>query len=373
MIVKKIDIREFDEFAGKIKRFSQFQYSEFALAATNYNAFYGVYDEAELIAVFRGWKRKITKLEKIPFVSNHEFIVRRSLVAEWEKLDVRAMTTALKHFMKSEHIYLFSFSPAEPFPLREYELFENSNKISGCLINAGFINKIDNDFNKTRSACFEQAVYLKYEDIQQVEKTFKKDTMRKVRKAKKVGVIIEEIKPEEFKSYYNLFDETGNRDDFVVKDMDFYYNLAKGFDKRAHIYISKLDLSTYHNFVLENQPDKTELLASIEEIAEEKVVLGVAICVDSDMQTYYHSGATANIFRETMHNYLLHYTAIVDSYNRDKLFYNFGAINGSLSKDEPNFSLYQFKSRFGQDTLKMLGEFILFENLIAKVLYKISK
>lgn len=368
MEIKKITKEEYQEYASNNKLFSQYQDARFTEAYTDNDTFLGVYNP-KLCGVIYGWKRLVAGLTKIPFIGSYEFIVRRSEVLNIQESEFSQFTKAINKFMKSEKIYLFSFSPSTPTTINddEYNTTDFTN-----LKDCGWEHNLIEDFNKSRAPYFEQAVDLRYDSIELVQKTFKKDSMRKVRKAIKVGTSVEKITASELEQYFELFTETGNRDDFSIKNMDFYYNLANGFEDDATIYISKLDLVKYKQHVEINQPNKTEILEAIDSVDADSITLGLAICIDSDVQMYYHSGATSNMFRETMHNYLLHYTAIDDAFNRGVDFYNFGAIHGSKDKDKPNYSLYQFKSRFAPVTIEMQGEFVLFANSMAKRIYDLK-
>lgn len=365
MEIKKITKDEYKQYSSNNKLFSQYQDARFTEAYTDNDTFLGVYNP-NLCGVIYGWKRLVAGLAKVPFVGSYEFIVRRSCVLNIDQADFYDFTKAIKKYMKDENIYLFSLSPSTPSTINDesYNTIDFTN-----LKDYGWEHNLIEDFNKSRAPHFEQVVDLRYESIELVQKTFKKDSMRKVRKAIKVGTSIEKISPNDLQKYFELFTETGNRDDFSIKNMDFYYNLATGFGQDTTIYISKLDLVKYKQHVEANQPDKTDILDAIASVDGDSITLGLAICIDSDVQMYYHSGATSNMFRETMHNYLLHYTAIEEAFDRGLDFYNFGAIHGSKDNEKPNYSLYQFKSRFAPVTLEMQGEFVLFANSLSKRIY----
>lgn len=354
----------------EIDYFSQYQHPNYAQIEIDFDNYYGIFKDNQLHGVFRGNKREVSVLKNIPLVGKYELVIRRSFYYPQIEFETINFTRAVKGFMKKEKISLFSLSPTnfdDNFDLQLPAI----TKLKCQLIQAGWEHNRPDDMTG-RISYYEQAVIVNYKTFNEVQKTFKKDTMRKVRKAKKVGVSIKEISADDLISYYYLFQDTGKRDQFKIQEPDFYKSLVNTFEGDAKIYVSSLNLEDYLLYIKNNQPDRTDIIKNIESINKKTIDLGLAICLDTNRQSYYQSGATSNLFRETMHNYLLHHHAIEKAYDNKRLIYNFGGVNGGIDKEKD--PLYKFKSRFGPHTLAFNGEFIMYSNKFeAMVLSSLKK
>ncbi|MFV0246999.1 MAG: lipid II:glycine glycyltransferase FemX [Mycoplasmatales bacterium] len=365
MQVINVSQKEYEEFMLDKSIFSQYQHGSYADIELDYNNHYLIKKNNKTIGAFRGNKRLIKQLNRLPFMSGNEFIVRRSIYLE-EKY-YQEFSLIIKDFIKENDIILFSLSPSEL--INDYNLDLPTLNIKDIFTKNEWTYKKIEEYKISRIAHFEQVTPLSYNTFEEVEKTFKKDTMRKVRKALKVGVSVTKIDNKDIQDYYYLFEETGSRDGFSIRDKEFYQRLVDTFKSKANIYISTLDLKAYKEHVKVNQSDREDILENIDNIKEDKIVLGLAICIDTDVQRYYHSGATSNLFRETMHNYLLHYEAIKEAFDNNLVLYNFGVINGGDLKIKD--SLYQFKTRFAPLTIENQGEFIVYNSKLEEIVFKI--
>lgn len=74
---------------------------------------------------------------------------------------------------------------------------------------------------------------------------------------------------------------------------------------------------------------------------------------------WYLYGASHNILRDTMPNFLMQWRMIEDTIASGGYLYDFRGVSGDLSEDNPLFGLYKFKKGFNGKFVEFLGEFDL--------------
>lgn len=241
-------------------------------------------------------------------------------------------------------------------------------------------------------------------DISGTEKevfdNFHSKTRYNVRLAEKKGIEIIEGSREDLVKFTEIMDVTGKRDGFMTRPLSYFeemydslvptgkmklflakYNVSKALDiaLAQELDVVKRRSKVEKQLQAENiNPEKEDKLRKqlqqtseeeasvkerIEELSEHKkqfpdgVIVSGAILVLSGDKAWYLYGASDNIYRNLMPNYLIQWEMIRYSKQQGCTLYDFRGISGDLSESNPLYGLYRFKRGFNGDFTEFIGEF----------------
>ena len=155
---------------------------------------------------------------------------------------------------------------------------------------------------------------------------FKPKLRYNIRLAQRRGVVVREGSREELKLFHALMVETGRRDRFLTRPLEYFQRVWDAFG-----------------------PEHMTLLLAW---YEGEPIAGV-IPIHYGDKTWYAFGASSDRHRELMPNYLLQWETIRRALARGDRIYD---LRGVLECLEPSNGLYLFKSRFGAELTKFIGE-----------------
>jgi len=162
---------------------------------------------------------------------------------------------------------------------------------------------------------------------------FSQKTRYNIRLAVKKGVEVRRASPEDaaaLSAFSLIMNETGRRDNFMVRPRAYFERLLKVMGENARLYMA------YY----EGQP-----------------VAGT-ICVGFGDKVWYLYGASSSRYREVMPNYLLQWEMLRWAIERGARIYDFRGVSGDLSEDNPLYGLYRFKKGFNGELCEFAGEFV---------------
>lgn len=136
---------------------------------------------------------------------------------------------------------------------------------------------------------------------------------------------------EELRAWYALLETTGERDRFGIHALDYYYKVWKIFVPRSQ---ARLFLA----------------------YADEELLAGIFVARLAHEAIYLY-GASSNVWRNLMPNYLLQWEAIRWARQVGARSYDFWGIPASDEADEAMVGVYRFKSGWGGCTHSFLGNF----------------
>ena len=131
-------------------------------------------------------------------------------------------------------------------------------------------------------------------------------------------------------SFSALMEETGRRDHFIVRNMEYFQRLFSALGQDAELFLAYW---------------------------QGKPIAG-SIAVFYGNKAWYLYGASANEHRSTMPNYLLQWKMIRRAVERGCFLYDFRGVPGEVSQSHPLYGLYRFKKGFGGDYVKFTGLYI---------------
>ncbi|MBO8157946.1 peptidoglycan bridge formation glycyltransferase FemA/FemB family protein [Thermosyntropha sp.] len=172
-------------------------------------------------------------------------------------------------------------------------------------------------------------------DINQDEEALLKNMHSKwrynIRLAERRGVKIREARgKEDLKVFYEILQETAQRDNFLIRGYEYYewiwdYMIEAGY--------AKIFMAEY----------------------EGEVIAGT-IAMRTGRKVWYLYGASSNRHRNVMPNYLLQWHMIKWAKEMGCTLYDFRGVSGDLDENNPLYGLYRFKKGFGAELTEFIGE-----------------
>ncbi|MCL5960151.1 MAG: peptidoglycan bridge formation glycyltransferase FemA/FemB family protein [Chloroflexi bacterium] len=182
-------------------------------------------------------------------------------------------------------------------------------------------------------------------DHQAILAQMKNKTRYNVRLAERRGVVVDCAgSPHQFSAFHDIMQETGERDSFAIRPLDYYLDVWKTFHPRG----------------------ESELfLASV----DGSVVAGL-FAMSFGREAIYMYGASSDKHRDKMPNHLLQWSAMRWAKERGCSAYDFWGIPEAVGAgtderenlDDKNvrdglWGVYRFKQGFGGQTVRYLGAF----------------
>jgi len=181
-------------------------------------------------------------------------------------------------------------------------------------------------------------------------------TRYNVRLAEKKGIVIRKGSGDEFENFWQLLEQTANRDKFQLHPKNYYKKMLQ-------------ILKTGDKY------NKNELFVELWLAeAENKLIAGALIGYFGNAATYLHGGS-AYKYHQLMAPYLLHWQIIKDAKNRGFQNYDFWGITPQNVKNEqPGWGgLTRFKRGFGGTEINYAGTFDFVYDYLWYNLYNIAK
>lgn len=172
--------------------------------------------------------------------------------------------------------------------------------------------------------------------------SFTQKTRYNIRLAVKKGVEVRICGQEMVEDFTRIMKTTGDRDNFVTRNADYFSNMLTNLGEHARLYMA----------FYQGQP-----------------IAGTLAIWYGD-KVWYLYGASSNEHRNLMPNYLLQWNMIQWAVEKNARIYDFRGVSGDLSEDNPLYGLYKFKKGFNGDFTEFVGEMDL---VLSKPMYLLVK
>ena len=230
----------------------------------------------------------------------------------------------------------------------EPDVLKSDKTFRDIVTNLGYKIKDDaKDFKDEIQPRFVMQLNIKNKTEEEILAGFKQKWRYNIRLAGRKGVVIKEGTREDLKDFHKIMIETGNRDGFITRPLEYFEKMYDNMVPGGHM---KLLMAYY----------------------EDKPISGV-IPIFYGNKTWYLYGASSNQHRNLMPNYLLQWEMIKMAIARHDDIYDFRGVSGVVDENHPQYGLYRFKKGFGATFTEFIGEiYIPFKPLTYK-LYKFSE
>ncbi|GKX28997.1 lipid II:glycine glycyltransferase [Vallitalea longa] len=209
-------------------------------------------------------------------------------------------------------------------------------------------------------------------------KSFHHKTRYNIRLAEKKGIEIYEGNINDLKEFERIMRITGARDGFITRPLKYFQDMYESMEKQGKmkVFMAKYnvnkaldksikDLDKEQNSKKPNEDRINKLQREIPEmkkLAEENpegIIVSGAIILLNGEKSWYLYGASDNLYRNLMPNYLLQWHMIAYSMDCGCTLYDFRGISGNLDPNHHLYGLYRFKKGFNGDFVEYIGEFDL--------------
>ncbi|MGL5244017.1 MAG: lipid II:glycine glycyltransferase FemX, partial [Sarcina sp.] len=261
---------------------------------------------------------------------------------------------------------------------------------------------------------------------QQVFKKFSNKTRYNIKVAEERGLSVEvydkeSLNDDVLQRFHEIMVTTGKRDNFIVRHKEYFkdmidylyphcrlymvkYSYKRDFDRLSEKLtkqeeaknraLTKLpDLQC--KFDAETEEDKKyriekkihdqenrikeaerqiegfkQKLSDIEPFKDQEIYLSGSIYLYYGNKAWYLYGASENILRDTMPNFAMQWSMIVDSIDLGMDTYDFRGVSGDLNPENPLYGLYKFKKGFNGNFVEFIGEFDIVVDGFIYTMYK---
>ena len=335
IVTDEKDKKEYKEFLEKHERCNFQQSPEWAKVKSNWK---------NEIVLAEDERKKIIGavsilIRKIPLFGNIMYSSRGPTADIHDISVMKQLTDGAKELAKKYNALVLRI---EPDILKEDQDFRN------IITNLGYQIKDDaKDFKDEIQPRFVFRLDIKDKTEEEVMAGFHQKWRYNIRLAGRKGVVIKEGTREDLKDFHKIMIETGNRDGFITRPLEYFEKMYDNMVPGGHM---KLLMAYY----------------------EDKPISGV-IPIFYGNKTWYLYGASSNQHRNLMPNYLLQWEMIKMAIARHDDIYDFRGVSGVVDENHPQYGLYRFKKGFGATFTEFIGEiYIPFKPLTYK-LYKFSE
>lgn len=193
----------------------------------------------------------------------------------------------------------------------------------------GFSHKTGGKNFGTIQARFNYRLYVNGRTEEEIFMDLTQKTRYNVRVAKRKGVEVRVVGEEYLDDFVRLMKTTGQRDGFNVRPKEYFKRMLDSLGEHARMYMS----------FYEDKP------------------VSAAITTNYGGKTCYVYGASDNVYRNVMPNYLIQWEMIRWALETGCWVYDFQGVSGDLSEDNPLYGLYRFKKGFNGTLDELAGEF----------------
>ncbi|TCK97880.1 peptidoglycan pentaglycine glycine transferase (the first glycine) [Natranaerovirga hydrolytica] len=362
---------------GKFKSLFEWDYDTVGIEDDNHN----------IIAAAMILKRKI------PCLKYNILYAPRGFVIEYEdKTIVEAFVKHIRQYAQKNAAIFVKIDPCIKKNKRnkEGEMIKsdkNSKQIINHLKKLGFRQQSSGLGFENIQPRFVFELDIKNKSLDEIFNNFHSKTRYNIRLAARKGITIYEGSREDLVEFERIMKITGQRDGFITRPLSYFEKLYDTLEQKGKmkLFIAKYNYKEGINNIDEEikQLEKkktidTEKIKKLnlkkEELNEalnhnpDGIIVAGTIVLLTKKRACYLYGASDNIYRNLMPNYLIQWEMIKYAHQQKCETYDFRGVSGDLSPENPLYGLYKFKKGFNGELVEYIGEFDLVFN---KILYKI--
>lgn len=373
-------------------------------------------------------------LRKIPYTGKYMGYCPRGFICDYSNKELlKEFTAYLKAFSKQNNIAFITIDP--DLHLEENQkIISKTLDIKNNLISLGYkINKSDTKNFEGIQPDFVFRLNVNKKDSEskqdikdRIFKDFETKWRYNIKLAKDRGLTVDvfdntNITESALNQFQKLMIITGNRDNFIVRNKDYFKSILNNLAPYARLYLVKYNYekdlqrlkekienktkelnkiqNKYDNvrIQLEDEQDNKkvenlckkyntlnknikectrqidgfkEKINSIEVYKDKKefYISGALYCYYGNKGWYLY-GASNDELRDTMPNFLMQWKMIQDTIDLGCNIYDFRGVSGDLNPENPLYGLYKFKKGFNGNFVRFIGEFNLVNSAFLFKLY----
>ena len=261
-------------------------------------------------------------IRKLPYINSSIMYSPRGPVCDiHDKETFQDLVNGAKELAKKYNAFIFRVDPDIPDSDEEFKKIAQE---------VGFKLKENvKDFSEVIQPRYVFRLNVKDKTEEELLKSFHEKTRYNIRLAGRKGVTIRDGNREDLKDFYKIMQETGNRDNFLIRPLEYF---EKMYDCMGKDYL-RVIMADYNG----------------------KPISG-AIAIYYGNKVWYLYGASSNQNRNVMPNYLVQWEMIKWALEKKCDIYDFRGVSGHVDEHHPQYGIYKFKKGFNGDFVEFVGE-----------------
>lgn len=261
-------------------------------------------------------------IRKLPYINSSIMYSPRGPVCDiHDKETFQDLVNGAKELAKKYNAFILRVDPDIP---------DNDEEFKKIAQEVGFKLKENvKDFSEVIQPRYVFRLNVKDKTEEELLKSFHEKTRYNIRLAGRKGVTIRDGNREDLKDFYKIMQETGNRDNFLIRPLEYF---EKMYDCMGKDYL-RVIMADYNG----------------------KPISG-AIAIYYGNKVWYLYGASSNQNRNVMPNYLVQWEMIKWALEKKCDIYDFRGVSGHVDEHHPQYGIYKFKKGFNGDFVEFVGE-----------------
>lgn len=318
---------------------------------------------------------------KFPLTGKYIYYAPRGFLCDYQnKKIVKDITEVLTKYVKSNQGIVLKIDPCVIYQQRDsvgdlVEGGQDNRDLVDYLIKLGYRHHgATLDFNGIQPRfIYRLALDRSLDDLMA---KFHHKTRYNIRYAQKKGVEIYQGNREDLKEFTRIMKITGQRDGFTTRPLKYFQDMYDTLEPlgKFKLYMARYNVTGAYQ-QLQQELDKEAAKAKpnqqrIEKLEKEQaeikelvqqnpegIIVSGTIMLINGKTAWYVYGASDNLYRNIMPNYLIQWEMIQDAYHSGCEIYDFRGISGDRSEDHHLYGLYRFKKGFTGEFVEYIGEF----------------
>ena len=325
----------------------------------------------------------------------NEFYSPRGFLLDYNNKELLTFfVEKVKEFAKSKNGYILRIDPYVIYKQRDI----NGDIVEGGEDNTHVVDHlISLGFKKVKTENMEQVGWmfslgLEGKTEEQILKEMKPNTRNTIRKAEKLGITMTELSYEELDRFQNIMEETGERKNFAVRNVEYFQNMYNLFHDSNEVkyYVTELNLKEYIKRLNNEIKEKEEKLSNLgdakyndgqrknitseieslkkriddaEEIREKTkkdiITLSGSMFILIEPEIIYLSSGNYEEYMRFNSQYLIQWELIKYGIKNNFKKHNFYGIPANINEHPKDYGIYEFKKGFNGYVEELIGEFEL--------------
>ena len=214
-------------------------------------------------------------------------------------------------------------------------------------------------------------------DAKSLLKSFNKNCSRNITTALNYDISIRNISRDEIPQFKQIIEETGKRQGFEDKSLDYYYDLYDTFGKNAEFLIAEINTADslayldqkisllnpsskqYEQQLQKLEKQKTLVRETLADETAETVPLACALIIYNPSEVTYLFGGSYTKYQKFSAAFLIQYHAMKRALEKEITLYNFLGIQGIFDGSD---GVLRFKQNFNGYIVRKMGTFRYYPN-----------
>ena len=278
-------------------------------------------------------------LRNVPIFNRYIMYAPRGFVCnEHDKETLQKLTKKAKEIAKKYKAFIFRLDPDIS---NEDEEFKKIAKQIGYKMKENIKN-----IDQVIQPKYVFRLNLSRKTEEELLTSFNQKTRYNIRLALKKGVTTRIGTIEDIKIFYNIMKETGTRDNFFIRPIEYFEKIYTCMGEKH----TRLIIAEY-----EGNP------------------IAAVMAILYGNKVWYLYGGSSNKYRNLMPNYLLQFEMMKWGLENKCDIYDFRGVSGFKNENDPQYGVYRFKKGFNPEFIEFVNELYIVFDPVMNLIFNISE